>query len=360
MLLTEIVEVKWRKDNKKYYEGKEYLFTKIGDEFNVFINDLPINSNKEIECTCDYCAENGIYKIINKKYKKYVSQREVIQKDCCLECAHVKQKEVCLLKYGVEYYSQLEESKTNIGNIKRKHNIEEVFQLFKDVGYELLTEEYINNEQHLQYICPIHGLKEISLGHFLMGKRCSECSHDRISEGQKLSQDYIETLFLERGYEVVSEYVNYKSPIQFICKKHSNKIQETSFGNFVNTKHCCCECYGENCSGENHWNWKGGGNSESMRARRTKEYKEWRKLIFERDNYTCQCCGDNKGHNLSAHHIKNFSDNEELRFDTDNGVTLCDKCHNPNQIGSFHNLYGTFNNTKEQLEEYISLHNPNN
>ena len=54
--------------------------------------------------------------------------------------------------------------------------------------------------------------------------------------------------------------------------------------------------------------------------------------------------GDNSGGNLSAHHINNFSDHEDLRFVLSNGITLCDSCHNPNKIGSFHNIYGTHNN----------------
>jgi len=79
-------------------------------------------------------------------------------------------------------------------------------------------------------------------------------------------------------------------------------------------------------SEEEHWNWKGGKSRERNRLRQTPKYKEWRTQVFERDSYTCQECGQ-KGGELNAHHIKEFSEHEDLRFDTDNGKTLCKECH---------------------------------
>lgn len=61
-------------------------------------------------------------------------------------------------------------------------------------------------------------------------------------------------------------------------------------------------------------------------GRKTKEYKEWRKAVFERDNYTCQRCGK-RGGKLRAHHIERYRDCIEKRTDISNGITLCDKCH---------------------------------
>jgi 5-methylcytosine-specific restriction endonuclease McrA len=55
--------------------------------------------------------------------------------------------------------------------------------------------------------------------------------------------------------------------------------------------------------------------------------KLWREAVFARDKWTCQDCGDKKGGNLEAHHIKSFAEFPELRFAIDNGITLCKDCH---------------------------------
>lgn len=74
-------------------------------------------------------------------------------------------------------------------------------------------------------------------------------------------------------------------------------------------------------------NWQGGLTSINNRIRQSLDYRIWRMAVFERDKYTCQECGDNKGGNLNAHHIKPFSKYAELRFDINNGKTLCIDCH---------------------------------
>ncbi len=74
-------------------------------------------------------------------------------------------------------------------------------------------------------------------------------------------------------------------------------------------------------------NWKGGITSINSTLRGCVEYKIWRKSVFERDNYACIWCGSNKSGTLNADHIKPFADFPELRFDVENGRTLCIDCH---------------------------------
>jgi 5-methylcytosine-specific restriction endonuclease McrA len=80
--------------------------------------------------------------------------------------------------------------------------------------------------------------------------------------------------------------------------------------------------------GEQCHSYKDGKFVERMGQRYTLEYKRWRFDVYLRDNFTCQMCGDKRGGNLQAHHIKPFADYPDLRFEVSNGITLCKKCHN--------------------------------
>ena len=52
MLLTKIVEVKWHPRNKIWYENKGYIFTKIGNTFEVKVEDLINNSHCMVKVKC--------------------------------------------------------------------------------------------------------------------------------------------------------------------------------------------------------------------------------------------------------------------------------------------------------------------
>jgi 5-methylcytosine-specific restriction endonuclease McrA len=79
--------------------------------------------------------------------------------------------------------------------------------------------------------------------------------------------------------------------------------------------------------GANHPRWKGGIGRHGRDIEKSRfEYKEWRRKVFERDDYTCQKCSK-KGEYLQADHIKEWTDYPGLRYVVSNGQTLCLKCH---------------------------------
>jgi len=103
---------------------------------------------------------------------------------------------------------------------------------------------------------------------------------------------------------------------------------------------------------QNHPSWKNGSSKIEKSIRHLEEYNLWRKVIFERDNYTCQKCF-RRGNELHPHHRKPFSEilgkflQEYNQFsviddratlirlaitykpfwDVSNGETLCKDCH---------------------------------
>lgn len=80
-------------------------------------------------------------------------------------------------------------------------------------------------------------------------------------------------------------------------------------------------------AGANNPRWRGGVTNENLILRSSLEYRQWRKSVFERDNYLCVIGGKEHGNKLNADHIKAFASHPELRFDVSNGRTLCEACH---------------------------------
>jgi len=79
--------------------------------------------------------------------------------------------------------------------------------------------------------------------------------------------------------------------------------------------------------GENSPQWKGGITPINRLLRGCSAYRQWRDAVFKRDEYTCQVCGDNRGGNLNAHHKKPWAEHKDLRYNVDNGITVCKSCH---------------------------------
>ena len=150
--------------------------------------------------------------------------------------------------------------------------------------------------------------------------------------------------------------VNKKYPDFWICSECKK-----SFPNITGHKrlYCSTKCrditrsrfYREN--NDKHPNYIDGRTPLHITIRNLNEEKQWIRLVFKRDNYTCQECGTEVSGNLQAHHIKPFSiilsefllkynqfspieDKETLVrlalkyepfWNITNGRTLCFSCH---------------------------------
>lgn len=85
-LISEIVEVKWHPVNKKWYESKGYSYTKMGEGFEVKVEDLTKGNNVLVEVKCDgECCKDSNSKLI--KWIDYLKQVREDDKYYCLKCA---------------------------------------------------------------------------------------------------------------------------------------------------------------------------------------------------------------------------------------------------------------------------------
>jgi hypothetical protein len=105
----------------------------------------------------------------------------------------------------------------------------------------------------------------------------------------------------------------------------------------------------QNMKGENHPQYNPDKTDEERLMGRYvigDSIVKWRNEVYKRNNYTCQSCYSIGGR-LNAHHLDGWNWCKEQRFNVENGVTLCEDCHN-----DFHKVYGRGNNTKQQFEEF--------
>jgi hypothetical protein len=182
-------------------------------------------------------------------------------------------------------------------------------------------------------------------------KKCIDCKKEKSDKGLYCKSCGYKHRKRPKGLKYIHHKENptsFKKGSSGFNGRHSESTK-IKLRNFNKGKHNSIktEFRKENTTGKNHWNWQGGITPDSQRIRRSIEMDLWRQAVFARDNYTCQKYGT-RGVKLHPHHILNFSSNIELRFAIDNGITLSKKAHE-----EFHKIYGTKNNTMEQLEEFL-------
>jgi len=103
-----------------------------------------------------------------------------------------------------------------------RKTIEEIRKSFESEGYTLLTEEYKNNKQKLEYICPKGHKHSISWINWQQGHRCSYCSNNIKKTIRKIRKE-----FEKEGYILLTKrYKNQYQKLHFICPNgHQHSIR---------------------------------------------------------------------------------------------------------------------------------------
>ena len=119
----------------------------------------------------------------------------------------------------------------------KKLTIEYVREQFKERGWSLLSDEYINNKSKLNYICDKGHENNINWNNFQNGYGCPNCAGQK-----KKTIKFIREKFQKKGWILLStEYKNAFQKLYYICDKgHKNNIVWNNF----QQGHGCPDCVG--------------------------------------------------------------------------------------------------------------------
>lgn len=147
---------------------------------------------------CSFCNGRRIYapdlkKEIDNKGFEWLNYTENVKSNSKLSIRcklHNTINEVTVTQLKKNQSSNLcpdcKKEQNSMGN--GKHTLKEVKELFENAGYSLLSDQYVNTKEKLEYLCPKHGIQKISLLKFLEGQRCPQCKK---SYGEQKIQNFL-------------------------------------------------------------------------------------------------------------------------------------------------------------------------
>lgn len=132
-----------------------------------------------------------------------------------------------------------------------KPTIEKIKKEFEQEGYTLLSKDYKNNKQKLDYTCSEGHKHSITWTKWLSGRRCPHCA-----KNIKPEYGFVKHAFEKEGYTLIStEYKNAKSKLKYVCSVgHNGVITWDSWQQGGR----CWACRNLNITAEKHYLWRGG------------------------------------------------------------------------------------------------------
>jgi len=125
---------------------------------------------------------------------------------------------------------------------RNKYNIEKVREIFKEKGYELLSQEYVNYTSKLEYVCSCGTKHSMTLSNILKDKKCPYCTTLRKRRRTTIKYTDVVKDFENKGFELLTDekdYKNTQSLVEYRCVKgHVTKKKYTYFRATPTCPHC--------------------------------------------------------------------------------------------------------------------------
>jgi len=143
MLINKTVIMRWNSSNKNRFEEKGYIFTKMGDSFEIMVTDLQDKSTKKVDIECDGCSKR-LTNVLWENYKRSVhDDRKYYCKKCASQLFGGENSRKTKLKNSISFhqwcYTNLtkEEADTIINRWSKDLNIDKSGKALspKDVSY---------------------------------------------------------------------------------------------------------------------------------------------------------------------------------------------------------------------------------
>lgn len=220
------IQKKWTKQNRKWYESKNYLFTNYGESFIVDIMDLSPGVKDKVYIKCDYCGD------INEVTWQDCYTRKYYIEYACKHCKMKRLSEKTLKDRQTNLYMRALESCEKLGLI-------------------FLTDksEILNSESRVKYKCPKHGINETKIYTLILGHGCPYCKLDN----QKLKPDDIQQVFEKYNVTLLNkdDYIDSVTKNLLVICQECGEIFVTSYNSFVTAKgQRCPKCSKSESKGE--------------------------------------------------------------------------------------------------------------
>jgi WD40 repeat protein len=230
-LTYEFVKEQFEKEGYKLL-SKEYInsWTKLkyicpkGHEHSIKWSDW------QQERRCPYCAGQGrpTIEFIRSEFAKEGYELLVTK----YKNAHQKLSYICDKghKHSITWTNWCSGQRCPYCAGVAKKTIEFIEYEFEKDNYVLLTKQYINCDQKLDYICPEGHRHSVSWSNWGQGQRCPYCVGNA-----KLNIEFIRSEFTKENYQLLTtEYINSKQKLEYICfngHKHSISWSDWQTGN---------------------------------------------------------------------------------------------------------------------------------